>query len=339
MAGSDLIDKLAAADLLNAAPDAWVIVDAAGTVYLENALAKELFGYPSLTGMTVEDLLSPELGARHRRLRQEYLSDASPRPMGVGLELAAKKSDGTIFPVEISLSPVELAGEAFVIAAVRDVSAQVETRHELAHVREQAVVVEDRERLARDLHDTVIQSLFAVGLSLQSVGTHLEPESAGSRIQNAIDDLDAIIREIRGVIFDLGSISGAETEVRAEMERVVALQRRALGFDPDVSIIGDYSGVPPATARHLVHTLREALSNVAKHAEASRCSVEVELDESSIELVVVDDGMGPPGAPRPGGRGLDNLASRARQLGGTCSFGPSSTGGSELRWRVPMDAS
>ncbi len=227
---------------------------------------------------------------------------------------------------------LELA-EAFATqAAVTLVLAEARREHE------RLVVYEDRDRIARDLHDLVIQRLFATGMMLQGVsrvpGT---PDAVTERVNRAVDDLDATIKEIRQTIFALHEpVDGPATGVRGRVLRETAQAAMALGFQPAARFAGPVDSlVPDKTADHLVAALREALSNAAKHAKAGQVDVLVVLEADDVVLTVTDDGVG---IPRGGRRsGITNLLVRAQALGGTCSVERADdTGGTRLTWRVPV---
>lgn len=203
--------------------------------------------------------------------------------------------------------------------------------HELA-------VVEDRERIARDLHDTVIQRLFATGLSLQ--GTirlvRTDPDVAVDRIEGAVDDLDLTVKHIRTAIFDLELTRAQVDGLRARILKLVREGADSLGFEPRVLLDGPLdTAVTESTALDLLATLREAISNVARHANASNLKIEVVADGGDVCLQVIDDGVGPPAADAPRGHGLRNMAVRAEKLGGTFDLRAGSQGGCVLEWRVP----
>jgi signal transduction histidine kinase len=209
---------------------------------------------------------------------------------------------------------------------------------ELAEHRRDAqrlALLEDRDRIARDLHDLVIQRLFATGMSLQgSAGLIFDPEAA-SRVRQAVDALDETIRHIRSAIFTLHSRPQAgPAGTRTRILSVVGEMTESLGFAPSVRMeerLGTL--VPEEIAEHLLAVLREALSNAARHAHASRVSVAVRAD-SDLTLTVRDDGTGMEALNRRSG--LGNLADRAGELGGTMRVGPAESGGTELEWRVPL---
>ena len=198
-------------------------------------------------------------------------------------------------------------------------------------------LIEDRERIARDLHDTVVQRLFATGMSLEAAMrlVRSDPSSAVSRIELAVDDLDLTVKHIRTAIFGLEQSQRQEEHLR---DRILDLVREAsgpLGFEPRVLLDGPIdTGVTERIAVELLATLREALSNVARHAQASRVEVEV-LVGGDVCVRVTDDGIGPPSEGAPRGHGLGNMAARAAQLGGSLEVLPGPDGGTRLVWQVP----
>ncbi len=215
-------------------------------------------------------------------------------------------------------------------AGVAIENARLHTRlHDLA-------VLEDRERIARDLHDTVIQRLFATGLSLQgSVRlVRTDADAAMERIESAVDELDLTVKHIRSAIFGL---EASRLTTAGTRDQVVALAReasRALGFEPNILFDGPVdAALSERAVTALVATLREALSNVARHARASRVEVAV-IVSSDVSLRVVDDGVGPPTSGDPTGNGLRNMAARAVELGGTMELRAAERG-AVLEWRIP----
>jgi signal transduction histidine kinase len=228
--------------------------------------------------------------------------------------------------------------EELVVGLAAAASVAVENARLQARVQELALV-EDRERIARDLHDTVIQRLFATGLSLQgSVRlVHTDPSVAAARIEGAVDDLDLTVKHIRTAIFGL-----EQTRVDADglRDRILALIGEAagpLGFEPRVLLDGPIdTGVSTRVGAELLATLREALSNVARHARATSVEVEVVL-AVDLCLRVVDDGIGPPAEGAPRGKGLGNMAARAAALAGQMELRPRDPRGTVLEWRVVAD--
>lgn len=454
--------------LLDAAPDAIVIVDDNGVIVFANDHAFELLGYrvDDLLGRPVEDLLPDALHAVHRAHRTRYRAAPSVRSMGAGLDLWARRSDGSEFPVEISLSPLHIDSTIYTVAAVRDITERLRTEerlHRVIHMldasddgvfifdadtlrfafvnegaerllgytraellemtplhlnpyateddyrrlvvslaedeaapvvhrvtwmcksgvevpiektlrsgppthdggrwvialardisvrlaaeaelrssreallaAEQAVAVSnDRERIARDLHDTVIQRLFGEGLNLQATMSSVDdPERTRARIAATIDGLDETIKELRSAIFFLQGAGRVPGGLRGRLAAVTTEATMAIGFEPRLQFDGPIETIDDEIAEELVPVLREALSNAAHHAKASRIRVSVEVSDV-VRLTVVDDGVGVPELVI-GGRGMSNMAGRARDLHGSMTIEPLEEGGTILIWEVPI---
>jgi signal transduction histidine kinase len=211
---------------------------------------------------------------------------------------------------------------------------------ELAERRQAAqriALYADRDRIARDLHDLVIQRLFATGMSLQGATSLIPAGEAAGRVQQAVDELDDTIRDIRAAIFRLQDRGGPEPPgVQSRIAAIAEEMTRALGFAPWLRMDGRLdTRVPVEVAEEMLAVLREALSNVARHAAARRVDVSVET-ASHLTLTVRDDGLG---MAQPGPRsGLANLAERAGSLGGTLRVAAAPGGGTELVWSVPLPA-
>ncbi|MBU2669942.1 GAF domain-containing sensor histidine kinase [Actinoplanes bogorensis] len=199
--------------------------------------------------------------------------------------------------------------------------------------RELLAVLADRERIARDLHDVVIQRLFATGMQLQGAALQSSRAETTKRINATVDDLDETIRDIRRSIFELRAPVGPS--LRAALRETV--EAAALGFRPTLDTIGPVdSAIPDDIVPELLAVLREALSNVSRHARASGVRVTVRAAEGEVSLQVSDDGVGfPPSAARGG---LVNMAERAHDLGGSFEAGPGPDGGTTLIWRVPISS-
>jgi signal transduction histidine kinase len=204
---------------------------------------------------------------------------------------------------------------------------------------QEVAVYEERDRLARDLHDTVIQRLFAVGLSLQSLQANPSADRAVDQLSRTIDDIDDTIRQIRMSIFALQS-DGTGQGTRDQVLTLLAELRPMVGFDVGATLEGPIdTAVSPDLRANLLAVIREAITNVGRHAGASAARVSVVISDQDCLLQIVDDGRGlSTDPPSPGGLGLGNLRSRASKLGGECTVGTAPGGGTELVWRVPMIA-
>ncbi|MEO7442674.1 MAG: histidine kinase [Acidimicrobiales bacterium] len=207
----------------------------------------------------------------------------------------------------------------------------------LAHVELRRVAVAaDQERIARDLHDTVIQQLYAIGMSLQSLAKSVADDRASARLHQSVDALDVTISDIRSTVFALENPPGENDGLRSkivfsasELCRTYGLAAPRVRFDGLVDTM-----VPEPVARHILATLREAVSNVGRHAQATRVDIDVTVD-SAVLLRVADNGLGiPEHIDRRSG--LRNLQERAGSLGGTMSLTRLPNGGTVLLWRVPL---
>jgi signal transduction histidine kinase len=200
-------------------------------------------------------------------------------------------------------------------------------------VRDRALT-EDRDRIARDLHDSVIQRLFAIGLSLQGTARLVERPEAVMRIGEAIDKLDETIRQLRKAIFDIELTINKEGLHPKVLDLVHEL-RPVLGLLPQVSFSGPVdTAVSDSLTEEVLAVLREALTNVGKHARASQVVITIAAGEE-LRLVVADDGVGI-GDAKSAGLGLKNLRQRAERLGGSVELGTSREGGTRVTWHVPL---
>ena len=200
----------------------------------------------------------------------------------------------------------------------------------------EAAVYEDRDRLARDLHDTVIQRLFAVGLSLQSIAGSLAVTGLAERLGAVVSDIDETIRQVRASIFELGSDTpGARSSVLALARELAPV----LGFEVQVSFDGPVdSALSSQVTEHLLASIREAVTNVARHAHASEVKVSLSVSEGLCRLQVTDDGVGlDQHHSNEGGLGLVNMRRRAEKLQGHLSVESPESGGTAIVWEVATD--
>jgi signal transduction histidine kinase len=195
------------------------------------------------------------------------------------------------------------------------------------------VLLEDRDRIARDLHDHVIQELFAIGLSLESVAALLGPDDAiGQRVTQRVEDIDRTIRRIRTSIFALrGPLDASTGGVRERVLEIASDLTSALGFPPHVSFSGPVDLVgDDALAEEIIAVVREALTNVVKHARATSVAVNLGASSGEIVVTVVDNGVGTTGASRSSGTA--NLRARAEHHRGTFDLSPGPSSGTVLTW-------
>ncbi|MBA8929109.1 signal transduction histidine kinase [Kutzneria viridogrisea] len=207
--------------------------------------------------------------------------------------------------------------------------------------RQRLAVYEERERIARDLHDVIIQRLYAAGVQLDLLDRRLAgklTDQEAQRLADAVDQLDQTIAEVRGHVRALRSGDPSDTSTATDLlesaRSEVNTAGELLGFQPELLIEGDMVDVPVAVADNARAALREALSNVVRHSGASAVTVELQRGEHGLRLRVVDDGCGiPPDVTR---RGLRHLEERATSVGGRCVVDSSARSGTTVVWEVPV---
>jgi signal transduction histidine kinase len=226
--------------------------------------------------------------------------------------------------------------EELVIALAGAAGVAIENARLHARVQE-LTLLEDRERIARDLHDTVIQRLFSTGLALQGAARLAHNPDLVDRLERAVEDLDVTVKHIRSAIFGLERTRATEHGLRSRVLDLAGEAAGPLGFEPRVLFAGPVdSSVREDVGEELLAVLREALTNAARHAKATEVEVEVSVGDGVLVLRVVDDGIGPPDEPPPEGLGLRNMARRAERLGGTLEVRCNSPQGTDVEWRVTL---
>lgn len=262
-----------------------------------------------------------------------------PVGMGASMVVALRAGDGIFGTLQVA----NLRGDPTFgrddFTTVELFASQAAVALEYGRVREQLgrlALVEDRERIGRELHDGVIQSLFAVGMNLEASAAIAGPGDLQERLHKAVAELDRAIRDLRNYIFGLRpailadrKLSQALTDLStdtAEKSGIVV----AVDVDPAVA-----SELSPR-AGDVVQLARESLSNVARHSHAATCRVSLYREDGQAVLVVEDDGVGFDPATGGRGQGLPNLRSRAERLSGTMAVGPSEEGGTRVEFRIPL---
>lgn len=247
--------------------------------------------------------------------------------MGANLQISLRRQDGTEFPADIALSPLQTPKGVNIVAAVRDASD-----------RQRLALVEERERIAQELHDGVIQGLYAVGMTLQATQARADSADAvRTRLEGAIDSIDAAIRDLRNYIF------GLRPGILADRQLDAALRELAREFEARSAIVvvvevdpAIASQLAPSSAQ-LVQIAREALSNVARHANASTCRLSLIRRDAHAVLQIDDDGQGfDLQQVRAEGQGLRNMRERARALGGDIVVESTPGEGTTLEVRLPL---
>ena len=285
--------------------------------------------------LTAADFAADERASHAARGAMSQIGPAVVFPLGApgnvrGVLTVGRRHGAAPFP----------QAQADVVASF---AAQASVALELAASRAEAErlsLYQDRDRIARDLHDLVIQRLYATGMSLEGTMPMITRPEVASRITNAVDAMDETIKDIRATIFALQARDAAgQPHLRGDIVDLVEEMTPMLGFAPSLRLgAGLGAPVSPELAEQVLAALREALSNAARHADASDVDVTVDVAPDEIlTVLVVDDGAGiPAGVHRSG---LRNLAERAENLGGELRLSPADptapTPGTRLEWRVP----
>jgi signal transduction histidine kinase len=298
---------------------------------LGSSLSGRVFetGHPE----TVADFAADERAASAARTAMSHIGPAVLFPLGGpgnvrGVFTIGRRHGALPFPqaaVEVAASFAAQAGVALELADRR-------------RDAEQLRLFEDRDRIARDLHDQVIQRLYAAGMSLQGTAPMAADPAIRKRMEHVIDEMDQAIADIRTAIFSLHARSRDNVPaLRGQIVAVAEDLTPMLGFAPAVRLSGDIDdSVAIGQAEHLLAVLREALSNAARHANASQVDVSVEAG-SELILRVTDNGKGISSTVRRSG--LANMSERAQLLGGTLNVGPADDAagtGTILEWRIPL---
>ncbi len=224
--------------------------------------------------------------------------------------------------------------ERVLLAAFADQAGLAVDRAQAVEDRAELAVTSDRERIARDLHDQVIQRLFATGLQLQGAGALVTDPELADRLNDAVDALDLTIKDIRGTIFELQRRDGSPS-LRADVRQLVREYGPLLRSRPTVHTEGPVDAVvSPEIREQLLPVLREALSNLARHADAEHAEVSLVLDDREVRLSVLDDGVGIDELVAESG--LRNARRRASALGGSLELSRREPRGTSFVWRVPI---
>ena len=229
----------------------------------------------------------------------------------------------------------EFTGNDVALVEALALAAGVAIENTRLHQQVQVTAVyEDRDRLARDMHDHVIQRLFGVGLSLQGMAVRASKADADS-LQKHVSEIDEIIAEVRATIYALG-MGGSSRGVRDDVTALVRELSDLVGFDLQVSFDGAVdTAVSNRVAEHLMAVIREAVTNIERHANATEATIVLSGNHGYCQLQVTDDGRGIDGNGN-GGLGLTNLRRRAEKLNGNFEVESNPIGGTILTWRVPI---
>jgi PAS domain S-box-containing protein len=335
MPGSRGSDELAALlqAMLDSSLDAVVTMAGDGRVLMFNRAAETMFGYlaDDVVGRDVAELIiPPSLRTRHYAALSRFLETREPTILGRRVELTGMRSDGSEFPIELTVTGVPLDGPPVFTAYLRDITDRKRAEQDLLESRTRVVEVADRERrrIERNLHDGAQQRLVAILLLLRRMSLEGElPAKARDILAVATDETARAIEELR----DLAR--GIHPAALTEAGLASALRGLALRCPVDVEVDVAERRLAESVETAFYYTAAEALANVAKHAGAGQARIQVRTTGSAATLVITDDGRG--GADTDAGSGLLGLADRITALGGTLTIESPPGRGTTIEASVP----
>lgn len=347
--------------IFESAPNGFILVDEQGRLVMVNRMAEQLFGYDrsELIGQPVEVLVPTELRHGHKDHRRGYNRQPHTRAMGANLDLLAMRKDGSRFPVEIGLTPIPTAEGQLIVGSVVDLTARKKAEQELEQYRdhleqmvqektaelqretEEKTKLEERQRLGRELHDSVSQALYGIGLGVRTALAQLdrEPEKAREALEYVLSLTDSGLTEMRALLFKLRP----QSLENVSLAQALASQLAALKVRFELDTRAQTPEEEPALALELKHAVfriaLEALNNAVKHAHPTCLSLRLEYPDGDLVLEIEDDGAGfDPSRRFPGHHGLESMRERAHRLGGSLQIESWPGKGTAVRCRLPLRA-
>jgi PAS domain S-box-containing protein len=324
--------------MLDAALDCVVTIDHEGRVVDFNPAAERTFGYPAgeAVGREMAELIvPPDLRDGHRRGLARYLATEEAVVLNRRLEITGMRADGTTFPVELTITRIDVPGPPTFTGYLRDISERKAAEAELRASRARIVEAADaaRRRLERDLHDGAQQRLVELALDLRLALARLDHDPAGARehLQTALDDLEEATRELRELARGIHPAALTEGGLRPALQALVA--RSSVPVRLIAAPDARFAAAVEATA---YFTVAEGLTNAVRHAAARRVEVEALRLDGRLRVEVRDDGRG--GADPAAGSGLRGLADRVAALDGAVEVTSPAGGGTVLRAEIPCES-
>lgn len=326
--------------VFEAAPDGIVIVDEEGLIRDLNPRLLTMFGYSreELMGRPVEVLVPETVRDAHVVHRTRYMEAPRSRPMGIGMELAGRRKDGSELPVEISLSPLPGDGDHLsVVAVVRDVSLRKRLREFGAGAMRAAE--EERQKIARELHDDMAQRLSALLVLLRLVSRSQDVGKRTERLEEMRSQLMEVAEEVRRIARGLRPPVLADAGVVPALQAIVRDLRGSAGLDVTLETAAVDHLLTEDEKLVVYRVVQEALTNVVRHARASRVTVRLGRENDRVLAEVIDDGVGfEPDAPGPeGGLGLIGMQERAATVEGWLRLESRPGRGTTVRLEIPVD--
>jgi PAS domain S-box-containing protein len=323
--------------VVETAPDAIVLVNPEGRIVMTNPRAEHMFRYAQqeLIGQPVEILVPDRFRRGHAANRSAYLRKPVIRFMGAGQELCVVRKDGSEFPVEISLSPIETVDGTLVSSTIHDIT----ERKQLEQQARRSTILEERSRMARDVHDTMAQGFTGIVLNLEAAEEASAdlPEEVRNRITRARDVARQSLEEVRRSVLMLsaspavrGNLAGA---IRDSVDRVRSNTGIRVGF----SVRGTPQHLDVRFEENLLRIAQQALDNALQHAQAKGIRIELVFGKKEVRLQIVDNGQGFIISKRPGrGMGINGMCDRAEEIGGKCEIKSQPGRGTRITVTVPL---
>lgn len=325
--------------LFDHAPDGILVVDSRGRIEDANPRARELFGYDAdeLRGESVEILVPDAVRDRHAANRERYWRDPMTRPMGIGMELSARRRDGSEFPVEISLSAMHTESGMVTLATVRDMTHRKRLRDFGAAALRAAESV--RTEIARDLHDDTAQQLSAHLIHLRLLENAASEETRREQVEILRQGLQETAATVRRIARGLRPPELEDAGLGAAILAHSRILRESRGLRVEVEV-EPVEGLLDADGLLVLYRIvQEALTNVARHADASRAQVRIRRQNGMVVAEIEDDGTGFP-AQRTlvegHGLGLMGMQERATMVGGDLTVDSVSGEGTTVSVRIPV---
>lgn len=325
--------------IFRASPDGILVVDSQGRICDANPMATRLFGYAhdELIGAPVDALVPDRVRSGHDKHRDDYSQRPNPRPMGIGMELSARRKDGTEFPVEISLSPYKHDTGSLVVATVRDVTQRKQLR-DLGVAALRAAETE-RKRVARELHDDTAQRLAALLVRLRVIERDAGDDRTSALFGAFREELAACAEGVRRIA------RGLRPPELEDAGLVAALRAHARALREGTGMVVELDADPVddmlSSDRRLVlyRVVQEALANAWRHSGVSTAHVRLERGESAVVVTVTDQGRGFTDGRQStlgGGLGLVGMQERAAGVGGRVEVESGEGRGTRIIMTLPV---
>jgi two-component system, NarL family, sensor histidine kinase DevS len=318
------------------APQAIIIHDATGKIAVVNSEAERMFGYPrqELIGQPIEILMPSRFRGKHVELRQAYMKKPVLRPMGAVPDLFAQRKDGSEFPVEISLSPVDTAGGILVSSTIIDITDRKQHEEQMRW----ATVLEERARMARDVHDTLAQGFTGIILNLEAAEEACAdlPKEARDRITRARDVARSSLEEARRSVLAISTPSSANGELVSLIRELVKRYGPNAKTRLEFSIKGTAVPLDLVVEENLLRIAQQAVDNSLQHAHASSIHIELDYDKKAVRLQIIDNGQGFDIQKARQRLGLTGMRERAKEIGGKFKLDSKPGQGTRIEIVVPL---